>query len=319
MNKAAKYEENLLHKPVLLQKSIEFIRPMEDGVYVDATIGLGGHTKSILEATNYNSKVIGFDVDENAITQASKILSSFKSNVNFINKNFTEIDSTLEKFKIKEVDGIIADIGISSYQIESSGRGFSFLRDEPLDMRMDPKLQFTAYNLVNEMSYYELSDVLRKYGEESFSKKIARSILKKREFKPIQTSKELAAIVSNSIPRKFHPKKIHPATKTFQALRIAVNNELENLKIFIEKASTLLKPGGRLVIISFHSLEDRIVKKSFKYLNSTCTCPPEILKCVCNKKSVLKIITKTPIKPDRDEILENHRSRSSKIRVGEKI
>ena len=319
MNKLAQEVENITHKSVLLKESIEYIRPIEDGVYIDATLGLGSHTRHLLESTNFSSRIIGFDVDEEAISIAKERLSDYKDNIHFLNKNFYEIDCVSSEFNLDEVDGIIADLGMSSYQLEHSNRGFSFMRSEPLDMRMDAKLQFTAYDLVNEMSAEELSNLFRDYGEESFSKKIAKSIIKSRQQKPIQTSKELAALISNSIPRKFHPKKIHPATKSFQALRIAVNNELENLKIFIEKAVKLLKPGGRLVIISFHSLEDRIVKQSFKELHASCICPPEIPVCACEKESIVKIITRSPVTPGEDEMIENPRSRSSKMRVVEKI
>jgi len=319
MNKLAQEVGNITHKSVLLKESIEYLRPIEDGVYIDATLGLGSHTRHLLESTNLRSRVIGFDVDEEAITIARDRLSEFKDNVHFMNRNFYEIDTISSELKLTEVDGIIADLGMSSYQLEHSNRGFSFMRDEPLDMRMDAKLQFTAYDLVNEMSFEELSNLLRDYGEESFSKKIARSIIKSREQKPLQTSKELAALISNSIPRKFHPKRIHPATKTFQALRIAVNNELENLRIFIEKAVKLLKAGGRLVIISFHSLEDRIVKNYFKNLHSSCICPPDLPICSCEKESTVKIITRSPVTAGEEEMLENPRARSSKMRVVERI
>ena len=319
MNKPAENIENFKHMSVLLKESIEYIRPIEDGVYIDATMGLGGHTRHLLESTNYSSKIIGFDVDEDAISIARERLSNYKNNIHFMNKNFSEIDSVSTELKLSEIDGIIADLGMSSYQLEHSNRGFSFMRDEPLDMRMDPKLKITACEKVNQKSYKELSKLIKEYGEESFSGMISKSIIKSREQKPLQTSKELASLIFNSIPRRFHPKRIHPATKTFQALRIAVNNELENLKIFIEKAVKLLKSGGRLVIISFHSLEDRIVKNSFKYLHSSCICPPDLPVCRCEKESVLKIITKSPVTPGEDEMIENPRARSSKMRVAEKI
>jgi len=319
MNKATANLDQITHKSVLLKESIDFLRPMEDGIYVDATVGLGSHSRHLLEMTNYKSRIIALDVDEDALAITKERLNPFKNQIHLVNKNFFDIDSAVLDFGVTEVDGIIADLGMSSYQLEHSKRGFSFLKNEPLDMRMDPKLQFTAFDLLNEMSEEEIDSLLRNYGEESFSKKISKSIVNTRKDKPLQTSKELAALISNSIPRKFHPKKIHPATKTFQALRIAVNNELENLKIFIEKAVRILKSGGRLVIISFHSLEDRIVKNSFKKLSSSCICPPDLPVCNCNKESILKILTRTPVKPSQEEILENPRSRSSKMRVGERV
>lgn len=318
MKKAVKDKEKAIHTPVLLKESIKYLRPMEDGIYIDATLGLGGHTESILEASDYNCRVVAFDVDDQTLAMTSRRLDTYKDNISFVNKNFICIDKVLSEMGITQVDGIIADIGTSSYQLESGGRGFSFLREEPLDMRMDPGLQFTAYDLINEMNYDELTSLLFKLGEESFSKQIVKSIIKYRKSNPIKTSTELSAIVSNSIPKKFHPKRIHPATKTFQALRIAVNNELENLKTFIDKAVKLLKPGARLVIISFHSLEDRIVKRSFKYYSSSCICPPDLPACACSKKSELKILTKTPVTPSQSELADNPRSRSAKMRVGEK-
>ena len=319
MSKLAEDIGNVVHTSVLVKETIEYLCPIEDGVYIDATIGLGGHTKSILEATNCSSKVIGFDVDEDALAISKSRLSQYGNKVEFINKNFSDIDLVMDELGIEKVDGIIADLGMSSFQLEQSGRGFSFLKDEPLDMRMDPKLQFTAYDLIKEMSFEELRDVIKDYGEENFAKQVAQAVVKSRQSKPIQTSKELAAIVSSSIPKKFHPKKIHPATKTFQALRIAVNNELQNLKTFINKAINLLKKGGRLIIISFQSLEDKIVKSTFKYLSSNCICPPDLPSCGCDKESVIKIITKSPITPGEEEIIDNPRSRSSKMRVGERI
>ena len=319
MNKATVNIDQITHKAVLLKKSIDYLRPMENGIYVDATVGLGSHSMHLLEMSNYKSKIIALDLDEDACAITKERFSRFKNQIHLVNKNFSEIDRVVRDFGVRKVDGIIADLGMSSCQLEHSNRGFSFLNNEPLDMRMDPKLQFTAFDLLNEMTKEEIDNLLTEYGEESFSKRISESIVKARKVKPLQTSKELAAIVSNSIPKKFHPKKIHPATKTFQALRIAVNNELENLKIFIEKAVRLLKSGGRLIIISFHSLEDRIVKNYFKKLNSSCICPPDLPVCNCDKESILKILTKSPIRPREDEILENPRCRSAKMRVGERI
>ena len=319
MQKFAELDIDSIHKSVLLQESIKYLCPMEDGVYIDATMGLGGHTKSLLEACNYKSKIIGMDVDENALNFSRERLEGHEDNVEFVNKNFVNIDKALDELEIEKVDGIIADLGISSFQLDHSTKGFSFSRSEPLDMRMDASLRFTAYDLVNEMDQTELEHIFKVYGEERFARNIAKLIIKNRENKPIQTSSELAAIISNSIPRKFHPKRIHPATKSFQALRIAINNELENLKLFIDKAVSLLNPKGRLVIISFHSLEDRIVKKTFKKYESPCICPPDLPMCSCGKEAQLKLVNKSPIKPTEEEIVENPRSRSSKMRVAEKL
>jgi 16S rRNA (cytosine1402-N4)-methyltransferase len=280
---------------------------------------MGGHTKFILDSTHSKSLIIGLDVDEEAISISRERLSAYNGHVIYRNSNFSDIDKVLDSLDIREVDGILADLGMSSYQVDSSERGFSFMREEPLDMRMDPRLRFTAYDLVNEMTMEEISRVLKMYGEEKWSRRIAKRIVEARVESPIRTSAELARIVSLAIPKKFHPARIHPATKTFQALRIAVNNELENIEEFIGKAVSRLKPGGRLVIISFHSLEDRLVKTSFLRLSSPCVCPPGMPECGCGKKKELRIITRTPIVPSEEEVQNNPRARSAKMRVGERV
>ncbi len=308
-----------MHKSVMTKEVTDYLVTDREGIYVDATLGLGGHTQAILEHTEYKCRVIGLDVDEEAISISADLLSKYKSQIVLRNSNFSEIDSVLEDLDIDLVDGIVADLGMSSLQIESSERGFSFMRDEVLDMRMDPRLRFTAHDLVNEMSVDEISKVLKIYGEEKWAKKIAKHIVEARNLKPIETSAELAKVVSGAIPKKFHPARIHPATKTFQALRIAVNNELDNIKEFLDKAISLLKPGGRLVVISFHSLEDRLVKSAFQRLSNPCVCPPEMPECGCGKERELKILTRSPIVPGQDEILDNPRARSAKLRVGERI
>jgi len=307
------------HIPVMTEEVINYLVTRMDGLYVDATLGLGGHTKSILNHTNYQSRIIGLDVDEEAIAIAGDNLSKYKSNVVFRNSNFSELDRVLLDLEIGEVDGIVADLGMSSFQLDLSGRGFSFIRDEQLDMRMDARLRFTAFDLINEMSVDEISKVLKVYGEERWSRRIAKRIVQTREDKPISTSAELANLVYEAIPKKFHPAKIHPATKTFQAFRIAVNHELDNIEEFIGKAVPLLKTGGRLVIISFHSLEDRIVKNLFQHLSSPCICPPDMPQCGCGKRSELKIVTRSPLVASEAEVLSNPRSRSAKMRVGEKL
>lgn len=307
------------HIPVMTQEVIENLVIRKDGIYVDATLGLGGHTKSILEYTGFKSRIIGLDVDEEAITIAGDNLSKYKSNLVLRNSNFSEIERVLLDLEIGEVDGVVADLGMSSFQLDSSGRGFSLIRDEELDMRMDARLRFTAFDLVNEMSVDEISKVLKVYGEERWSRRIAKRIVQNRADKPIETSAELANLVYEAIPKKFHPAKIHPATKTFQAFRIAVNHELDNIEEFIGKAIPFLRTGGRLVIISFHSLEDRLVKKLFQNLSSPCICPPDLPMCGCGKTSELNIITRSPLVPGEAEIADNPRSRSAKMRVGEKL
>ena len=307
-----------IHKSVMPDEAVENLVVVRDGIYVDATLGLGGHSRSILDYTKGRCRVIGLDVDESAIDIAAATLSSYNGSVIIRNRNFSDIDAVLNELNIESVDGIIADLGMSTYQIESSERGFSFSRDEPLDMRMDARLRFTAYDLVNEMSSDEIARVIKQYGEEKWARRIAQRIVSRRADKPISTSGELASLISEAIPRKFHPRKIHPATKSFQALRIAVNNELENIKEFINKSVMLLNEGGRLVVISFHSLEDRIVKKAFQRLSSPCVCPPDMPRCGCGKKSVLKVLTRSPIVPGSEEIRDNPRSRSAKMRVAER-
>jgi 16S rRNA (cytosine1402-N4)-methyltransferase len=319
MENALLERENSFHKSVMSQEVINFLNPSANGIYVDATLGLGGHTEKILEHSKHSVKVIGFDTDAESLSYAKNRLSKFGNQVIFANKNFIQVDTELAALGISKVDGIIADLGISSYQIELGGRGMSFLRDEPLDMRMDPGLRFTAYNLVNELDAEELSKIIKDYGEEKWAKKIAREIIKSRRISPIGTSERLASIVSDAIPKKFHPTRIHPATRTFQALRIVVNNELENLGIFLGKAVKLLKIGARIIVISFHSLEDRVVKKTFKRLSNPCICPPGLPRCGCGKRSCLKVLTYSPLKPTTEELVKNARARSAKMRVGEGI
>lgn len=308
-----------IHRSVMTEEVMSYLITRPEGIYVDATLGMGGHTRSILEYTNSRSLVIGLDVDEEAISISRDMLSKYNGHVIYRNSNFSDIDKVLDSLDIREVDGIVADLGMSSYQIESSERGFSFMREEPLDMRMDPRLRFTAYDLVNEMTMDEISRVLKMYGEEKWSRRIAKRIVETRKDSPIKTSAELARVVSLAIPKKFHPARIHPATKTFQALRIAVNNELENIREFIGKAVYRLRIGGRLVVISFHSLEDRLVKTIFRKLSSPCVCPPGMPECGCGKKQVLKVLTRSPIIPGDEEISNNLRARSAKMRAGERV
>ena len=304
------------HLPVMAKEVVEYLDLPKNAVVVDATVGLGGHSEHIL--TEYPStKLIGMDVDLAAVSLAKGRLCTNGEKVEIVNKNFINIKNTVNSMGIEHVDGIVADLGISSFQLERSGKGFSFNKNELLDMRMDAGLQFSAYDLVNEMKREELEYILKKYGEEKFARRIADSIVKSRARKPVQTSLELASIISNSIPRKFHAKKIHPATKTFQALRISVNNELDNLATFIEQAVEILKAGARLVIISFHSLEDRIVKHMFRKLESPCICPPDLAVCACRGVQKIKMVTRSALRPEKEELKENPRARSSKMRVAE--
>ncbi|MEE9252120.1 MAG: 16S rRNA (cytosine(1402)-N(4))-methyltransferase RsmH [Thermodesulfobacteriota bacterium] len=308
-----------MHTSVMLVEVMELLRPVPGGLYVDSTVGMGGYSEAILELTDGQADIIGIDSDPEALTYSQSRLAKYGSNVRLIHNNFTEIDTVLAELGTGEVDGIVADLGLSSHQIELSGRGFSFLRNEPLDMRMDPTLEVTARDIVNETDVEGLANLIKTYGEEKWATKIARAIAKARGRRPINTSLELANIISSSIPKKFHPRFTHPATRTFQAIRIAVNNELENIKVFLYKAVPLLRPGGRIAVACFHSLEDRIVKNVFKKLAASCTCPPELPECLCDKKSCLNILTRTPLQPGIEEAMENRRSRSAKLRAGERI
>lgn len=307
------------HYPVMAKEVVEYLDLPEGAVVVDATVGLGGHSEHILNKYPSISKLIGMDVDQSAISLAEGRLSASGKKIEMVNRNFIHIKSTVNSSGIEHLDGIVADLGLSSFQLERSGKGFSFSRNEFLDMRMDAGLQFSAYDLVNEMKKDELEYILRKYGEERFAGKIADSIVKTRSGKPIQTSVELASVISNSIPKKFHPKKIHPATRTFQALRISVNNELDNLVTFIKQAVEILKVGARLVIISFHSLEDRIVKNMFRKFESPCICPSELAVCACGRIQQIKTLTRSVLRPEKEELKENPRARSSKMRVAERV
>ncbi|MER3446423.1 MAG: 16S rRNA (cytosine(1402)-N(4))-methyltransferase [Candidatus Dadabacteria bacterium] len=310
--------KNPVHKPVMVNEVINLLCPRPDGIYVDATLGFGGHTEAILECSP-RAKVIGFDIDHETLSFAKDRLSRFGSRVAFVDENFSQIDRVLKELGIDGIDGVVADLGMSSFQIERSGRGFSFLRDEPLDMRMDPRLRFTARSLVNEMDEDEISKILRVYGEERWAKRISKEIVKSRREKPIETTLQLAGIVSDAIPKKFHPLGIHPATRTFQALRIYVNDELKSLEIFLKKAIPILSVGGRIVVISFHSLEDRLVKNAFREFALPCICPPEMPRCGCGKRSILKILTRSSLRPNLEEVHQNPRARSAKLRGGERI
>ena len=305
------------HIPVLKESTIESLNIRDNLVYVDGTIGGGGHSKAILEKANIKL-LVGIDQDTEALDAAKKNLSSY-SNVTYINDNFRNIDDVLDGLEIDGVDGILVDIGVSSYQIDNGERGFSFKQDAKLDMRMSRSNSFSAYELVNEYSEDELTRVIRDYGEEKFAKSIARHIIKQREIKPIETTKELEEIILSSVPRYRGQDGRSNVQRTFQAIRIEVNGELDALKEFIDKAVSKLNPNGRLAIISFHSLEDRIVKQKFRELSTGCICPPDFPICVCGHKPIVRLITKHPIEATKEEISYNSRSAPAKLRVVEKI
>lgn len=316
MSKSA--AENI-HSSVLLNESLEVLKPQENELFIDATLGMGGHSEAILK-TNENIRVIGIDRDKNALELSGKRLEKFGERFKSVHANFSEIRSVLDEAKIEKVDGILADLGVSSLQFDDAQRGFSFRFDAPLDMRMDADSEDeTAAELLKNLSEEEIANVIYQYGEERFSRRIARRIVEKRKAgEPVETTSELATLIVKAIGRG-KKDKIHPATKTFQALRIAVNRELEILEDFIRDAVDVLKPNGRLAIITFHSLEDRIVKQTFQKLSGKCFCPPRLPQCVCGAEKKIEILTKKPITPGEFEIEKNPRSRSAKLRACLKI
>jgi len=304
----------ITHIPVLKDEVITLIAPRPGGIYVDGTIGLGGHTLALFAACQAIT-VVGIDIDKEALTIAADRLAPFNKRVHFVHGNYRDIDDHLSHLGIDFVDGIILDLGLSSYQLDNPCRGFSFCHDGPLDMRMDRSCSQSAQEIVNRYSEQELTDLIRRYGEERFAARIARAIVRVRKESPIERSEQLAELVKRTIPRQFHPRRIHPATKTFQALRIAVNEELDNLAIGLKAAFAKLQSGGVLAVISFHSLEDRIVKRFFRQQEEPCICSPELPVCLCNKERSAKILTSRPIIPSSAEVAANPRARSAKLRA----
>ena len=305
------------HIPVLLEKCIECLNIKKGGVYVDGTLGGGGHSLHILKNLDGTGKLIGIDKDKEALKFTSEKFKDY-SNVIYVNDKHENIKGILERLKIPEVDGILLDLGVSSYQLDEPSRGFSYMHDAKLDMRMNKDMDFTAYDVVNNYPEEKLIEIFFTYGEERYSKSIAKKIVEERKIKPIETTYELVDIIKSAIPKRALNEKQHPAKRVFQAIRIEVNGELVELENAIKDSVDVLKPGGRLLIITFHSLEDRIVKKTYENLEGRCTCPSDFPKCVCGFKSFGKIITKKPIVADEKELYENPRSRSAKLRVFEK-
>lgn len=304
------------HYPVMREEAIEGLNIKPDGIYCDCTLGGGGHTKLILEKLSEKGRLVAIDRDSAAIENAQKTIND--NRLLLFKSNFSDIDLVAEEAQISGLDGILMDLGVSSYQLDNAERGFSYRFDAPLDMRMDESDKLTAYEVVNTYSAEELTRILFEYGEEKFAKRIAERIVRERANGPIQTTLQLADIISSAIPAKFRDDG-HPAKRSFQAIRIEVNKELEILEKTIEKGVSLLNEGGRIAVITFHSLEDRIVKNTFARLASPCTCPKDLPICVCGKKPTLRIITKKPVTPSEKELSENNRSHSAKLRVGEKI
>ncbi|MDD3174666.1 MAG: 16S rRNA (cytosine(1402)-N(4))-methyltransferase RsmH [Herbinix sp.] len=305
------------HKSVLLEETIENLNIKPNGIYVDGTLGGAGHSYEITRRLT-SGRLIGIDQDEAAIKAAGERLAEYKDKVTIVRNNYCDIKQILNSLSIDQVDGILLDLGVSSYQLDTLERGFSYKEDAPLDMRMDTRNTFTAKDIINNYSEMELFRIIRDYGEDNFAKNIAKHIVRMREEKPIETTFELIEAIKAAIPMKLRINTGHPAKRTFQAIRIELNKELEVLKNSLQDMIELLSPGGRLCIITFHSLEDRIVKSCFKQNENPCTCPPSFPVCVCGKLPKGRVISRKPILPTEEEIEYNKRSKSAKLRVFEK-
>ena len=306
------------HVSVLLDASIDALNIRPDGIYVDGTLGGGGHSREIASRLT-TGHLIGIDRDETALAAAGERLAPFMDRVTLVHSNFCEMDSVIRSLGYAGVDGVLLDLGVSSPQLDESSRGFSYMADAPLDMRMDRGDTLTAYQVVNEWSYEELKRILFDYGEERYAPLIAGAICRRREQKPIATTLELVDIIRGSVPPAALREKQHPAKRSFQAIRIAVNDELGAVSKAMEAAIPMLNPGGRLAVITFHSLEDRIVKSSMAEAARGCTCPPSFPVCVCGKKPKVKLLSRKPVLPGPEELEENPRARSAKLRVCEKL
>ena len=309
---------NFHHVSVLLQECIDNLNIRPDGIYVDGTMGGGGHSLEIAKRLT-TGRLICIDQDPNAHEAAGKRLAEYKDRITFVRDNFVNIKSILDSLGIEKIDGMLLDIGVSSHQLDEAERGFSYQQDAPLDMRMNPDRPFSAYDVVNGYDEDELDRVIFTYGEERWARRIAQFIVKEREAKPIETTGELVDIIKKAVPKGARKDGPHPAKRTFQAIRIEVNGELEVLQRAIDDVAARLAVGGRLCIITFHSLEDRIVKEAFRKQESPCICPPQFPVCVCGKKPLGRVITRKPILPSKEELEENPRSRSAKLRVLEGV
>ena len=307
-----------VHKSVLLNETIDGLNIQPDGIYVDGTLGGGGHAYEVCTRLGTKGSIIGIDQDAAAIEAADARLKDFGEKVTIVRSNYCDMKSKLHELGIDKVDGIVLDLGVSSYQLDTAERGFSYREDAPLDMRMDTRQKMTARDIVNDYEEMELYRVIRDYGEDKFAKNIAKHIVAARKVKPIETTGELTEIIRASIPMKYQKKSGHPAKRTFQAIRIELNRELEVLKDSLDDMIDLLNPGGRLCIITFHSLEDRIVKSAFRKNENPCTCPSDFPVCVCGKVSKGSILTRKPILPSEEEMEENSRAKSAKLRIFER-
>ena len=306
------------HKSVLLEESIDALQIKPDGIYVDGTLGGGGHSYEICTHLSDKGRLIGIDQDEAAIEAATGRLERFKDRVTIVRSNYCNMKRELGRLGITSVDGVILDLGVSSYQFDEASRGFTYREDAPLDMRMDQRQTLSAKEVVNEYSEMELYHIIRDYGEEKFAKNIAKHIVSARNQKALETTGELIHVIKAAIPAKVRAVGGHPAKRTFQAIRIEVNRELDVLENSLGDMIDLLNDGGRICVITFHSLEDRIVKNKFRECENPCTCPKEFPVCVCGKKSKGKVITRKPVIPSQEELEENSRAKSSKLRVFER-
>lgn len=307
------------HVSVLLNECIEGLNIKANGIYVDGTLGGAGHASVVCSLLNQDGQFIGIDQDNNALAVSSERLKNVSPNVTLVKSNFVDVKNVLEKLNIESVDGMLIDLGVSSHQLDEPSRGFSYMHDAPLDMRMNQDASYNAYEVVNHMSEEDLYHIIKEYGEERWAKRVAEFIVNERAEKPIKTTYELVEVIKKAIPQGARKDGPHPAKRTFQAIRIAVNRELEIIEPTIYDIVEKLNAGGRLCIITFHSLEDRIVKQAFKKLEDPCTCPKHMPICVCGKKPMVKVITRKPILPSIEEVEENPRSRSAKLRIIEKL
>ena len=309
----------LTHTSVLLEECIKGLEIKKNGIYVDCTLGGAGHSEEIGKKLDANGTLIGIDQDDYALKKANLRLEDLSCKKNLVRDNFQNIKEVLKTLGIEKVDGILMDLGVSSFQLDDGDRGFSYNQDASLDMRMDKRSSFSAYELVNEYDERELFRIIKSYGEEKFASRIAREIIKSRELSPVETTGQLVDIIKKSIPAKARREGPHPAKRTFQAIRIEVNRELEILRDAIKDSVSVLNPNGRICIITFHSLEDRIVKQTYKELTNPCTCPPDFPQCICGNEPIVEIITRKPIYPSEEELINNPRSRSAKLRIAKKI